>query len=390
MGERRRIIEGRWTCSSCGTEGILGRHKTCTACGSPREQEEMKFNFGERDAESGKAKAATVSDAALVAGAKAGADWLCTHCEAGNAATDAACKKCGAPRGSERPPPPPEPEPEPDLEPEPRRRSGLGCLVPVFGLGLLGAGCMGLLLWLGQTHEVEGVVSGRSFTRTVTLQTFQPMRMNGWRAELEGKPATRMPKKGAGGSPGVDDLRDCEKKQKGTRKVPDGEEQVCRTKSRSVACGSHEECEVKDLGNGFAEEVCRDVTDYCDEDYEDCQMETRYREEPVYGQWCTYTTYTWADGAQKVTRGSGADALAWPSLEPQGDLQRAKREQSFVVHFGFEEDGEGETHVETREDEAWYQSWPVGAEAELDVDRLDNVSHIRHPGEEQSELTQTR
>ena len=56
MATRTRIIEGTWTCTSCQTPGILGRHKKCTQCGNPREETggESHFDFGEVDAVTGK------------------------------------------------------------------------------------------------------------------------------------------------------------------------------------------------------------------------------------------------------------------------------------------------------------------------------------------------
>lgn len=393
MGERRRIIEGRWTCSSCGTEGIPGRHKTCPACGSPREQEEMAFDFGARDAATGKAQAATVDDQALQQAAKAGADWLCLHCEAGNSELDAACKKCGAPKGSSpsaetRELPPPEaPEPEEEPEEPPRKKGGCGCLM---GLLVLFVGCLGVLWWSGHTEVITGQVSARSWSRTVRIERFSKVTETGWRSELEGRPKSKLPVKGKGERAGVDDIRGCQRKQKGTKKVPDGKEEVCRTESRRVACGSHEECSVKDLGNGFAEEVCKDITDYCDEQYEACSMETRYRDEPVYGEQCSYSTYKWTEVKADTAKGKGDAPLAWPALEPAGDSERAIKSQQVSVSVTYD-DGDGpEVHVEEREDDGWFNTWPMGAQVELDITKLGSVMHLRHPGEAQSELTKTK
>ena len=36
-------VEMRWDCTSCGSTGQLGRYKTCTNCGNPRDKAEMRM-----------------------------------------------------------------------------------------------------------------------------------------------------------------------------------------------------------------------------------------------------------------------------------------------------------------------------------------------------------
>ncbi|HEX6037211.1 Ran-binding zinc finger domain-containing protein, partial [Longimicrobium sp.] len=85
------IREGRWDCPSCGSRGIYGRHVECPGCGKPRPAG-IRFYLTD--------DAPVITDAARLAEARAGADWVCEHCGASNRATVTDCGGCGAPRGS--------------------------------------------------------------------------------------------------------------------------------------------------------------------------------------------------------------------------------------------------------------------------------------------------
>jgi hypothetical protein len=85
------IREGRWDCSSCGSTAIYGRHVDCPGCGRPRPAG-VRFYLTDN--------APVVTDPRQLEEARAGADWICAHCEAGNRATLHACGGCGAARGT--------------------------------------------------------------------------------------------------------------------------------------------------------------------------------------------------------------------------------------------------------------------------------------------------
>lgn len=91
MNERK--IELTWVCSSCQHRN-RGRDKVCAGCGDAKDASERFEMPGNT------AAAATVSDPALLAAARAGADWRCTFCRSDNRALDANCKRCGAARGA--------------------------------------------------------------------------------------------------------------------------------------------------------------------------------------------------------------------------------------------------------------------------------------------------
>src|SRR5688500_11142706 len=103
---RERIIEGTWNCTSCGLQGVKGRHKSCPGCGNPRETTggESQFDFGEASASGGLTRE-SATDAAALDAAGAGSDWFCTYCGAGNRGDHPACRTCSATREDARPAP---------------------------------------------------------------------------------------------------------------------------------------------------------------------------------------------------------------------------------------------------------------------------------------------
>ena len=80
----------------------------------------------------------------------------------------------------------------------------------------------------------------------------------------------------------------CRQEQRSTRRVPDGQE--CRTVRR-------------DQGDGtFREER---------------QCETKYRDEPVYDDKCTWSGQRWESDRTEEVSGGLSDTPVWPDVRPQ-------------------------------------------------------------------------
>lgn len=378
MAKRTRIIEGTWNCTSCDTKGILARHKLCPSCGNPRELtgKESEFDFGDVDAKTGKSLRDGVTDAQALELAGAGEDWFCAYCGAANRGDMPRCKQCSAERTDDAKaatsrdlssPAAPQPVAPPPKPPVGKKRW--------LALGLLFSCCFGSAVfgfWGSRTHEYPGEVTGTEWKRAVVQERFTPVAKTGWRDELRSV-SPRMPVNGAGEVAGVSNVRDCVSRQRGTRRVADGTERVCRTKSRRVACGTEEKCRRRDKGNGFAEEVCEDVTKYCSESYEDCQNETRYRSEPVYALQCTYDTYEWRPVDRRESSGT-EDRPRWPELSVSG-ADRLSREEHYAVRIRYEDDGHKE-HVLEPKSEQEFTAWKRGQGVRLTVTNLGKVEQV--------------
>lgn len=379
MAKRTRIIEGTWNCTSCDTKAIPARHKVCPNCGNPRELtgKESEFDFGGVDAKSGKSLREGVTDSETLELAAAGEDWFCAYCGAANRGDAPRCRQCSAERTADakaatsQDVSASEAAPQPALQP-PKKRMGKKAWL---ALGLLFSCCFGsgvLSFWASGTHEYPGEVTGTEWRRAVVQERFTPVAKTGWRDELRST-APRMPVNGGGEVAGVANVRDCVSRQRGTRRVADGTERVCRTKSRRVACGTEEKCRRRDQGNGFVEEVCEDVTKYCNESYEDCRDETRYRSEPVYAQQCTYDTYEWKPVDRRESSGTD-DRPHWPELSVRG-VDRLRREEHYAVHVRYEDDGVKE-HVLEPQSEQEFLVWKKGQGVRLTVTNLGKVQQV--------------
>lgn len=377
MANRTRIIEGTWNCTSCDARNILARHRSCPHCNNPREEtgRESEFDFGEVDAATGKSLREGVADEKALSAANAGADWFCDYCSASNRGDTPSCRNCRAERSSTSRFLAEEPE-EPIEAPLSRRpppapaAPGSGRKWLYVGLGLLVffGSCM---LWGSRTHGVTGEVKTTAWTRTVYRETFQRVSREGWRSELSTR-APRMPVNGTGEVAGVENIRSCFPRQRGTRQVADGTERVCTTKTRQEKCGTREKCTRKKMSNGYMKEVCRDEPKYCSKSYQDCDMRTRYRSEPVFDVSCTYDTYVWQQVDTQVESGRDS-APRWPALDT-GAYDRLRREEKYAVHIGYA-DGDAREHVHEPKSEAEFLTWKKGQSVPLEVNNFGSA-HI--------------
>ncbi|ADO74972.1 hypothetical protein [Stigmatella aurantiaca] len=373
MSKRIRIIEGTWNCTSCDTKGILARHKKCPQCNNPRELtgKESEFDFGGTDAATGKALREGVTDETALELAGAGADWFCAYCGASNRGDQTLCKHCQAERTQDAKALQEEEaaDDEHPLRAPPRASSAkktLGKVALVLG-GSLFFCCSGTLiygLWSTATHDTSGQLVRTEWKRTVFQERFTPVTLEGWQDELHAQPP-RMPVNGLGESAGVQNIRGCVSSRRGSRKVADGTERVCSTKTRKKACGTEEKCQTRNKGNGFQEEVCRDVTRYCDESYEDCRNETRYRQEPVYAQKCNYDTYQWKEVARRELSGQSGEPPRWPELS-MSPTDRLRREEHYVLHVEYDDDGKKQATFEPKTEQE-FLSWKPGQPVSVTV-----------------------
>ncbi|OJT26929.1 hypothetical protein BO221_02665 [Archangium sp. Cb G35] len=380
MAERTRIIEGNWNCTSCDTRNILARHRSCPNCNNPREEtgQESEFDFGEVDDATGKSLREDVTDEKALSAAHAGADWFCDYCSASNRGDSPICRNCRAERsstsralseGDEEPIEAPRSRRPPSVPPPPAAAPGSGRKWLYVGVGLLTVigSCM---FWGSRTHGVTGQVTTTEWTRTVHRETFQRVSREGWRSDLSTR-ASRMPVNGSGEVAGVENIRSCFPRQRGTRQVADGTERVCTTKTRREQCGTTEKCTRKKMGNGYMKETCKDEPKYCSKSYQDCDMRTRYRSEPVFDVSCTYDTYVWQPMDKKVE--SDRDCVPrWPTLA-QGALDRLRREEKYAVRIGYE-DGDSKEHVHEPKSEAEFLTWKKGQSVPLEVNNFGSAN----------------
>lgn len=321
---QEKHYEMLWDCQFCGTTKLLGKtHRHCPICGAPQNPDARYFPSD--------ADKVAVEDHVLV-----GADKICPSCGGLNAGNAVHCGACGASMdgaetarriadGAEL-----EEGEVADYrqsrdvaaEQHAREMAAAGIntsddsrlrklikagqklyhtldtqrwIIIAVGAIVLGLG------WViySQTHVISVRVTDHQWEREIPIQEYRTVREGAWD---EAVPAGAY-------------QQSCSTKQRGTNRIPDGED--CRT-VRS------------DNGDGtFSERQ---------------QCTTRYREEPVYDTWCDYKIDRWVYSRSVTTTQANSDTPYWGdvSLRCTGrvigcEQEGARRESYTLVMAGSDE-----------------------------------------------------
>lgn len=351
------IQEGRWDCPSCKTTGLLGRHRECNQCGAPRPQG-VRFYLPK--------DAPQVEDAAQIAVAKAGADWVCEYCGASNRATQEQCVECGAPksqvtqavreyslsavpRSGESQPSRPIPSPPPvsrrPSSPPARRLRIIGiCLAALIGIGI----------FLFQPRAIDATVSGLSWQRTVQIERLTTVTESDWSVPTEGR------------------LLDQQEEIRRYEQVLVRYETRTRDVSERVPVGTETyTCGTRDLGNGFFEDKTCTRTIYETRTRTETYEEPIYRDEPVYDTKYTYDIDKWLPDREESAAGEGKTA-AWPEFALGNNEREARRTEEYEISFVGEG---GKTYTLEMDEETW-NDFSMGETRELKVNRFGRVISV--------------
>lgn len=271
-----------WDCTYCGQKKLLGlSHRFCPNCGAPQN---AALRYYPSDAEK-----VAVEDHQY-----SGADLRCPACANFVSRRANNCGNCGgsmqggkevatreaqvAAQGAHfqgetandarrvfgapgTPPAPPQGAPM-----APAKRSSAGCVIGILVAVIFGMGMIGIFCWK-KSGSFE--VTGQSWERRIAVETFGPVRSSAWCDEV----------------PSGANVLDRTKEKRSTRKVQDGQE--CHNVR-------------KDMGDGTFKEK------------QECQP--KYKDEPVYGDRCTYEQNQWKKTREAESKGESASpAPSWPS-----------------------------------------------------------------------------
>ena len=288
------VYEMLWNCEYCSATKLLGKtHRHCPQCGAAQDPSARYFPPDEEKI--------AVQDHVYF-----GVDWKCINCQTPNSSASAFCGNCGAPKDGSGKVELAHDKPEEESAdtappPEPDQGGGkgkaVGCCVLFFIIGLV-LFCGLSTFW---TKSSTLTVSGHTWERTIQIEAYGPTSKSDW--------CDKMPS----------DAYDVRKsdKQRDVEKIPDGED--CTTKN-------------VDNGDGtFRQE-------------EECT--TRYRDKPIYDDWCSYTIDQWSQS--RVASAAGSDlSPSWPSSDVNtcnkarvGCEREGQRGETYTVTFR----GDGETH----------------------------------------------
>lgn len=302
-------FEMLWDCPGCGTEKLLGlTHRHCPNCGAPQDPTRRYFpKEGEEIA---------VGDHPYQ-----GADVACPGCDTPNAAKAQFCVSCGgglegakavaqrgeqakgkagfsedtaraaaeereANRQKERQAQMAAHAQSSGAPPPPKEGGGKGGLFGMLGAGVVVVGliliglCGAFFFW---SKDAALEVTAQTWERTIEVETLTPTKDSAWK---ESVPA------------GAYDLS-CSPAEKSKQRIADGQD--CTDKRR-------------DKGDGSFEVV------------QDCK--TRYREEPVMADKCSYTVDTWKVSKTEKALGAVTTPATWPavSLSNPGTCVGCQRE----------------------------------------------------------------
>jgi hypothetical protein len=325
------IREGAWDCPSCGRKKIRGSAKYCPGCGAPR-GDGVRFYLPDDSPE--------VTAAEELARAQAGPDWICAYCEADNPADAAFCTGCGAAKaegqarqvqeikaGAAAPPPPPIPVAAPVAK-KGWGRWGKGC-----GIGCLGLIVLFLFLVFYQ-RDVDLTPTGHHWVRTVQVEALREVTREAWEGEV---PA---------GARVISSQRALFR----TDKVQIGSETRTRTVTERVQTGTERvKTGVRDLGNGYFEDIYEDQPVYEDRERTETYDEPVYKEVPVYKMKYRFNVDEWQPVREAKAEGDDQSPV-WPEVQLGANERIGPRKEDYKVLF---RDPDGKT-VEH----------PVGSEAE--------------------------
>ncbi len=322
-----KIYEMLWDCEYCNAKKLLGKtHRFCPNCGAPQDANARYFPE-EKDK-------VAVQDHQYF-----GADKICSACGTANSAKAEFCQQCGNSLGdgkavkqqteqvqgrdgkfhaiNEKPP-----------ENKNSNSNSTVTWLVVLGIVLL-VGIWAVLFW---NKEVKAVVTGHHWQRIIEVEEFGERQKEDW-CNVKPSDAYRISK---------------EEKVRSTRKVADGQE-----------CTTHK----VDKGDGtYAEK-------------QECQP--RYREEPVYDDYCHYSVNRWEVERKIETHGDDKKPY-WGkvSLAKEGNCMGCEREgdrkESYQLLLKQKESED--SHVCDVEQELW-QKTPVDATFKVDVNLVTGSAH---------------
>lgn len=326
------IREGRWDCPSCGAAAQLGRNVHCTGCGAPR-PESIEFYLPEDEPE--------VTEAARLAEANAGPDWVCEHCGGSARARDAFCPGCGAPHGTsadreardygiadtprsghlERPAAPP---PSAVRPPKPSHTGRNVFLVLVLAV----AAWFG---WSNRTRHLQGEITAKAWERSVQVEAYRTVRDEGWTL------------------PGDARLLRSYRAIRGYRQLLDHYETRTRQVSERVQVGTETyTCGHRSRGNGYFEDRTCTRPEYETRYHTETYQDPVYRQVPVWDTKYEYTQKRWVPDTLLATRGDTSSPV-WPRTVRDDTTRDGEKKERYVLTFQASKDESFTTEVPVRD-----------------------------------------
>lgn len=304
------VYEMQWDCQFCGTTKLLGKtHRFCPNCGAPQDPKSRYYPSDEEKV--------AVQDHVFV-----GADKVCGSCSTLNSASSEFCQNCGAPltdavgvgaleaqsaedgvafvNSGSRDVVRERHEAEMMRVGVMKNKNDAGTNWKAIGIvgGIIAVIAVALFAAFFWKKEATVVAESHSWEREILIEEYVSFTEQAW---WDTAPY------------GDDVIRGmCVSRERSTRRVPDGE-------------------------------TCSNVrVDQGDGTYrQERQCETKYRSEPVYDDWCTFTGKRWEYERSVTTSGDSiSDTPKWGDISLNCDNRRsigcereAERIEKYHVQF---------------------------------------------------------
>ena len=278
-----KTYEMLWDCQFCDTKANLGlTHRFCPSCGAPQNPASRYYPSDEDKIE--------VHDHKFV-----GIDVTCPACNELNSAASEFCGQCGSPLTAGAKAATLESQTRANTaqfvstgsrdiikeqfdaemqrigvqQPDKPKRGGMNIKWVAIGVVVVAliVSAIGLI-----TAKVQGnlIVTGHEWERSVDIQEYRNFTERNWR---DSRPSGDNVTMGS-----------CTREQRSTNRVPDGQE--CHTVRQDQGDGTYRESQ---------------------------QCETKYREEPVYDDMCTWSGQRWQFVNTLESSGNLNDTPEWPA-----------------------------------------------------------------------------
>ena len=310
------IKEGKWKCPNCSTLN-RGRDVKCSACGQAREN--VEFIYDE--------SAPEVTDAAELADANSGPDWVCGFCATSNRAVIEKCRQCGAARGEGKS------REVTDVKQggsasegaadsgtkDPVAASLADQAKPASGSGWLGWTILGLVvlfftlaLW---TSEQQLTLTRAHWERVIPIEKQVPFVEEGWTVPTGGRVLSSRT-----------DIFGYNQVQTGSRQVQETYTEKVQSGTKKVKVG------VKNLGNGRFKELYENRPVYTERQRRRTVSKPVYTPVPIFKTKYRFEIHRWQVGRE--VRTAGDDTLPmWGVVQLAAGEREGSRKESYKLHF---------------------------------------------------------
>jgi hypothetical protein len=335
------IRERAWDCPACGRKGNRGPEKFCGSCGSPRGKD-IKFYLP--------CDARVVTDEEELRKAKSGPDWNCSFCSGDNPSSNSFCSGCGASKDGapsreviEYRTDTPQIEKQKDnvqadvftqgkyIEP-PGDRLFKYIFMTFFTLILLTVGGLFIYMFVPwyslspffqrvsdffYVKETTLTVTGFSWDREINFEKLKSVKKEAWEHE----------------EPADAKIISSHNEIHHYDKVLIRTDKKTRTHKEKVYKGTEKvKVGVKDLGNGYFEDIYEDRPVYEEVEKKETYEEPVYEDKPVYKKKIIYEVIEWTP-VRKVNEKGDDQKAFWPSFTMEEGEREGGRYDNYCVFF---------------------------------------------------------